>query len=57
VGFWRAGWAAFWLLQGEGDRDADEVEGLVLGAGGLGEHWHGDGGPGEPDLAWLTLKW
>ncbi len=40
----------FWLLQGERDRGAEEVEGLPLGAGRLGEHRHGGVGPGEPDL-------
>ena len=40
----------FWLLAGERDRNADQVEGFALGAGGLGEHV-GDGvGAGEPDL-------
>ena len=41
---------AFWLLQGERDRGADELEGLPLGAGRLGEHRDGDLGAGEPDL-------
>ena len=40
----------FWLLQGERDRGAEKVEGLPLGAGGLGEHRHGGRGAGEPDL-------
>jgi hypothetical protein len=40
----------FWLLQGERDGDADEVEGLALFAGGLGEHGDGRAGAGEPDL-------
>ena len=40
----------FWLLQGERDRDADQVEGLPLSGGGLGEHRQGGGGAGEPDL-------
>ena len=40
----------FWLLQGQRDRGADEVEGFPLGAGRLGEHRHGDGSAGEPDL-------
>ena len=40
----------FWLLQGERDGDAEEVEGLPLVGGGLGEHRHGDGGAGEADL-------
>jgi hypothetical protein len=40
----------FWLLQGERDRGADEVEGLALGAGGLGEHRHGGLGAGELNL-------
>src|SRR5580658_4174142 len=39
-----------WLLQGEGDRGADEVEGVALGAGGLGQYWHGGAGSGEADL-------
>ena len=47
-----AGWAgvAFWLLQGERDRGADEFEGVPLGAGRLGEHRDGDIGAGVPDL-------
>src|SRR5271155_2830381 len=48
--FCRAGLVAFWLLQGERDRRADECEGLALGAGRLGEHRHGGGGAREPDL-------
>jgi hypothetical protein len=40
----------FWLLQGQRDRGAEEVEGLPLGAGRLGEHRHGELGAGEPDL-------
>ena len=44
------GQVLFWLLQGERDRGAEKVEGLPLGAGGLGEHRHGDGGAGEPGL-------
>ncbi len=32
------------------DGDAEQVEGLALGAGGLGEHRHVGGGAGEPDL-------
>jgi hypothetical protein len=39
-----------WLRQGERDRGADEVEGLALGTGGLGEHRDGDPGFGEADL-------
>ena len=41
---------AFWLLQGERDRDAEEAEGFALGAGRLGEHRHLGAGAGEPDL-------
>jgi hypothetical protein len=41
---------AFWLLQGERDRSADELEGLPLDAGRLGEHGDGDRGSGVPDL-------
>src|SRR5579863_10313907 len=44
-----AGWL-WWLLQAEGDRGADQVEGLALGAGGLGEHRDLRGGAGEADL-------
>ena len=44
------GRVAFWLLQGERDRSADELEGLPLGAGRLGEHRDGDLGAGVPDL-------
>ena len=46
------GWARveFWLRQGQRDRGADELEGLPLGAGRLGEHRDGDPGSGEPDL-------
>ena len=43
------GWLS-WLRQRERDRDADEVEGLPLFAGGLGEYWDSGGGAGEPDL-------
>jgi hypothetical protein len=42
--------AVFWLLQGERDRDADQVEGLPLGAGRLGEHRDGGLSAGEADL-------
>jgi hypothetical protein len=48
--FCRAGGVAFWLLQCERDRDADQVEGLTVGAGGLGEHRDAGAGAGEPDL-------
>ena len=41
---------SFWLLQGERDGDADQVEGLALDAGRLGEHRHGGLGAGEADL-------
>ena len=41
---------AWWLLQGQGDRGADQVEGLTLSAGGLGEHGDLRGGAGEADL-------
>jgi hypothetical protein len=40
----------FWLLQGQRDRGADQVEGVALGAGGLGEHRDGGLGAGEADL-------
>jgi hypothetical protein len=40
----------FWLLQGDRYRDAEQVEGFALGAGGLGQHRHGGLGAGEPDL-------
>lgn len=40
----------FWLLQGERDGDADEVECLALVTGGLGEHGGGGGSAGEADL-------
>jgi len=39
-----------WLLQGERDGDADQVEGLALGAGRLGEHRDVGVGAGEADL-------
>ena len=39
-----------WLLQDERDGGADEVEGLALFAGGLGEHREGRRGSGEADL-------
>jgi hypothetical protein len=45
---WRR--VVFWLLQGERDGGADEVECLALVAGGLGEHRDGGGGAGEADL-------
>src|SRR5262249_39583293 len=44
------GLGVFWLLQGERDRGADEVECFALGAGWLGEHRDGGGGAGEADL-------
>src|SRR4029077_20048740 len=44
------GRVAFWLLQGQWDRRAEEGEGLALGAGRLGEDRGGDLGAGEPDL-------
>ena len=50
MGFCRLGRAVFWLLQGERDRDADQVEGLALGAGWLGEHRDAGVGAGEADL-------
>src|ERR1700677_5199757 len=50
LGFYRTGWMVFWLLQGERDRGVDELEGLSLGAGRLGEHRDGGGGAGEADL-------
>ena len=40
----------FWLRQGERDRDADQVEGLALGACRLGEHRDLGGGAGKADL-------
>ena len=40
----------FWLLQGERDGCADEVECLALGAGWPGQHGQGCGGAGEADL-------
>ena len=40
----------FWLLQGQRDRGAEQVEGVALGAGGLGEHRDGGLGAGEADL-------
>ena len=40
--FYWIGRVAFWLLQGQRDRGADELEGLPLGAGRLGEHRDGD---------------
>src|SRR6266852_3697209 len=44
------GWLSWLFLQGERDRGTDEVEGLALLAGGLGEHRDGGGGAGEADL-------
>ena len=41
---------SFWLLQGERDGNADQVEGFALGAGGLGEHGHGSLSASKPDL-------
>jgi hypothetical protein len=40
----------FYLRQGQRDGCADELEGLPLGAGRLGEHRDGDLGAGVPDL-------
>jgi hypothetical protein len=48
------GWWLSWLLQGKRDRGADEVEGLPLFAGGLGEHWDGGGVPPKP--TWLRVR-
>ena len=48
--FYWAGRVVFWLLQDERDGGADELEGLPLGAGRLGEDRDGDLGAGEPDL-------
>jgi hypothetical protein len=45
-----------WLRQGERDRDAEEIEGLPLGAGRLGEHGDGGGGAGEADLVAGQVK-
>src|SRR5260370_24828797 len=42
--------AVFWLLQGGRDGGADELEGLALGAGRLGEHRDGGGCAVEADL-------
>ena len=51
LGFYRNGRMVSWLLlQGERDRGIDELEGLPLGAGRLGEHRDGGGGAGEADL-------
>src|SRR5271170_1102968 len=50
VGFYGGGRVVFWLLQGQRDRSADELEGLPLGAGRLGEHRDGDLGAGVADL-------
>src|SRR5277367_194651 len=50
VGFYGGGRVVFWLLQGQRDRSADELEGLPLSAGRLGEHRDGDLGSGVPDL-------
>jgi hypothetical protein len=41
---------AFWLLQGERNRGAEEAERLALGAGRFGEHRDGDLGAGVADL-------
>jgi hypothetical protein len=40
--FCRAGRVVFWLRQGQRDGGADELEGLALLAGGLGEHRPGN---------------
>ena len=48
--FCRAGRIVFWLLQCDRDRDAEQAEGLSLGAGRLGQHGYGGAGAGEPDL-------
>src|SRR5262249_3153411 len=45
-----SGGLVFWLVQGERDGCADEVEGLALGAGRLGQHRDGLAGAGEADL-------
>src|SRR6185369_17250554 len=40
----------FWLLQGEGDGGAEELECSALGVGGLGKRGYGVVGAGEVDL-------
>ena len=50
VGFCCTGRVVLWLLQGERDRDADQVEGVALGAGRFGEHRDAGLGAGEADL-------
>src|ERR1039458_5338268 len=49
-GFACLGGVVFWLLQGERDGRADEVERFALVTGRFGEHGHGGGGAGEADL-------
>src|SRR6185369_8280721 len=40
----------FWLLQGEGDGGAEELECSALGVGGVGKRGYGVVGAGEVDL-------
>src|SRR5262249_57460726 len=49
-GLWVCGGLVLWLVEGERDGCADEVEGLALGAGRLGQHRDGLAGAGEADL-------
>jgi hypothetical protein len=39
-----------WLREGRGDGGGDEVEGVTLVCGGLGEDGHGRVGAGEGDV-------
>jgi hypothetical protein len=50
LAFCRARGVAFWLLQAERNRGAEEVSAHTLDADRLGEHRHGGLGTGEPDL-------
>jgi len=43
-------WWLFWLLQGQRDGGADQLEGGALVCGGFGEDGHGGLGSGEADL-------
>ena len=52
--FMRLGGRMFWLLQGERDRGADDVEGFPLLTGRLGEHGHG--GLGPTNWTWLRVR-
>lgn len=50
LGIRRFWWWSFCLLEGQGDRDADQIEGLALVTGGFGKHGYGGVGAGVAEL-------